>query len=285
MNVSELILNENGSIYHLNLLPGDLAKTIILVGDPDRVPKVSTHFDEIILKKQKREFITHTGMLNEKKISVISTGIGVGNIDIVMNEADALFNLDFETNSPKKDKTQLNFIRIGTSGSLDESILADEFVVSKSAVGFDGLMHFYPEYKIENKWFDDFKHNFPYDIIRPFLYYSEADEKLVSYFSDAKHIKITGTLLGFYAPQGRKLRLSTIDENMLEKLNQLGISNFEMETSMIYAFSSLLGHKAVTVNAILANRKLESFSSNPKETEKKLIAWCIERIKNNVDLV
>jgi len=278
MNKSELILNQDGSIYHLNLLPNDVSQTIILVGDPERVSKVSNNFDSIELKKQKREFITHTGFLNQKRITVISTGIGVGNIDIVLNELDALFNIDFDSKTEKSTKTILNLIRIGTSGSLDLNIKVDDFVISKQAIGFDGMMNFYPEYESSNNWYENFRAEFPFKKILPMMYFSEANKDLMAFFKDIQHLGITGTLPGFYAPQGRKLRLKTLDDSFLDKLNSMGLTNFEMETAAIYAFSKLLGHKAISINAILANRSLGTFSENPKETENKLIKWSLERI-------
>lgn len=278
MNNTELILNEDGSIYHLNLLPNDISETIILVGDPERVEKVSYHFESIEIKKHKREFITHTGTFKGKKLTVISTGIGISNIEIVMNELDALISIDFKTKQILQEKKSLNFIRIGTSGSLDEQILVDEFLISKQAIGFDGMMNFYPEYQFKTPFFEQFETSLTEKKLLPLLYDSKMNGELFIKFKDVQHLGITATLPGFYAPQGRSLRLKTLNPNFLEQLNSLGITNFEMETAAIYAFANLLGHRAISINAILANRKNGKFSKNPKETEKKLIEWVLERI-------
>lgn len=282
MNQTELILNPDKSIYHLNLLPEEVAQTIILVGDPDRVKKVSCHFDSIQIKKHKREFITHTGLLSNHRISVISTGIGISNIEIVMNELDALFSLDLESKIEKKIKPKLNFIRIGTSGALQKFIEVDDFLISKNAIGFDGIMNFYHGYK-SSQFLDIFKEKFPYPKLFPMMYDTSCSNKLLSYFLDVKHLGTTATLPGFYAPQGRELRLKSISKNLLSSLKKIGISNFEMETSAIYSFAKLMNHKAISINAILVNRTLKKFSSNPNLVEEKLILWSLERIKKILD--
>lgn len=278
MNRSELILNPDGSIYHLNLLPEDISSTILFVGDPDRVAKVSEHFDTIEIKKQKREFITHTGYLSGKRLTVLSTGIGTDNIDIVINELDALVNIDLQRYEPKNNHTKLRFIRLGTSGSLNPDIGVDEFLVTKAGVGFDGLMNFYSDYKYSADWFKVLTENFPYPNILPMMYPAPASSELLQAFTKAKYQGITGSFSGFYGPQGRKLRLNPLSENFLTEMSHRGISNFEMETSAIYALSYLLGHEALSVNAIIANRTRGEFAPQPKQTERNLIAWALEQI-------
>ncbi len=276
---SELILNEDGSIYHLNLKPGQIATTIITVGDPDRVADVSKHFDSIEYTVHKREFKTQTGSYKGKRLTVISTGIGTDNVDIVINELDALVNIDFKTRTIKKDFTQLKFIRIGTSGAIQAEIPLDSFLVSEKAIGFDNLLHFYENTTFLDTQFSEAlvkhthwnpKKSAPYVVL--------ADKKLLHLFTDTIFLKgITATNVGFYGPQGRILRLGLEDENLNEKLQSFvykneRITNLEMETSGIYGMARLLGHGAVSINAILANRTNGSFSKNPKETIDTLIA-------------
>ncbi|WP_456866985.1 nucleoside phosphorylase [Galbibacter sp. BG1] len=282
---SELILNDDGSIYHLNLLPEDIADTIITVGDPDRVATVSKYFDTIELKKGKREFVTHTGTLNNKRISVISTGIGTDNIDIVLNELDALVNIDFATRTIKKKLTSLNIIRIGTTGSLQPEIKVDDFLMSEYAVGFDSLLHFYQSEEIQytdiqqkivkhTNWFQ--KKSMPYVVA--------YDESLASkLLSENVHLGFTATNVGFYGPQSRKLRLEVQDPSLNDKLasfdyNGLKITNLEMETAGIYGLAKLLGHKAVSMNCILANRPNGDFSKDPLKATEKLIQYTLEKI-------
>jgi len=282
---SELILNDDGSIYHLNLLPEDIADTIITVGDPDRVATVSKYFDTIELKKGKREFVTHTGTLNNKRISVISTGIGTDNIDIVLNELDALVNIDFATRTIKKKLTSLNIIRIGTTGSLQPEIKVDDFLMSEYAVGFDSLLHFYQSEEIQytdiqqkivkhTNWFQ--KKSMPYVLA--------YDESLASkLLSENVHLGFTATNVGFYGPQSRKLRLEVQDPSLNDKLasfdyNGLKITNLEMETAGIYGLAKLLGHKAVSMNCILANRPNKNFSKDPLKATEKLIQYTLEKI-------
>ena len=275
---SELVLNEDGSVYHLNLLPEDIANKIILVGDPDRVPKVSKYFDKVEIKKNKREFYTHTGTLRGERISVMSTGIGTENIDIVMNELDALVNIDLKEKEFKSEHQSLELFRMGTCGSVNPDVQVDNMLVTQNVVGLDGLMHFYQDYQFENEFSKNFFDKFPYEKIKPMLYFSEWSEELGELYKDAKYHGNTATFPGFYAPQGRQLRLKALDEKFLENLNDLGITNFEMETSAIYAFSKLLGHKAITVNNVIANRRRGEFSSDHHASEKNLIEWVLERI-------
>lgn len=275
---SELILNEDGSVYHLNLLPEDIADKIILVGDPDRVAKVSKFFDTVEIKKNKREFYTHTGTLRGERITVMSTGIGTENIDIVMNELDALVNIDLQNKEFKTEHKALELFRMGTCGSVNPDVEVDNMLVTQNVVGLDGLMHFYQDYSFENEFSKSFMERFPYERIKPMLYFSDWAEEMGEYYKDTKYHGNTATFPGFYAPQGRQLRLKAVDDKFLETLNDLGVTNFEMETSAIYAFSKLLGHKAITVNNVVANRRRGEFSTDHHNSEKNLITWVLDRI-------
>lgn len=275
ITASEMPLNKDGSIYHLNLLPEDIANTIFLVGDPERVPRVSQFFDTIEIKKHKREFVTHTGTKNGKRLTVLSTGIGTDNIDIVINELDALVNIDLETREIKANKTSLNLIRLGTSGSVNPNIDAGSFVKTKYTAGFDGLMHFYAEHQDAN-FGKQFVEKFPYEKIKPMLYFSECSEALFNIFSSPIVEGNTGSLSGFYGPQGRELRLESIDKNFLDKLHVCGLDNFEMETSAIYSFAKLLGHNALSLNCIIANRTTGRFLDNYKEKVTEMIEVALD---------
>lgn len=275
---SELVLNSDGSVYHLNLLPEEIADKIILVGDPDRVPKVSKYFDKIEVKKNKREFYTHTGELRGQRITVMSTGIGTENIDIVMNELDALVNIDLKNKEFKTEHKSLELFRMGTCGSVNPEVEVDNMLVTKNVVGLDGLLHFYQDYSFENEFSRNFLEIFPYEKIKPMLYFSDWAEDIADYYKDTKYIGNTATFPGFYAPQGRQLRLRATDDQFLETLNDLGVTNFEMETSAIYALSKLLGHKALTVNCVIANRRRGEFSADHHMSERKTIEWVLERI-------
>lgn len=275
---SELVLNEDGSVYHLNLLPEDIAHKIILVGDPNRVAKVSQYFDKIEIKKNKREFYTHTGTLRGERITVMSSGIGTENIDIVMNELDALVNIDLKNKELKSEHTSLELFRLGTCGSVNPDIEVDNMLVTQNVVGLDGLLHFYQDYHFENKFSKNFLEHFPYEKIKPMLYFSDWAEDISDYYKDAKYHGNTATFPGFYAPQGRQLRLKAVDDQFLETLNNLGVTNFEMETSAIYGLSKLLGHKALTVNCVIANRRRGEFSADHHASEKNMIEWVLERL-------
>ncbi|KFF19648.1 nucleoside phosphorylase [Chryseobacterium sp. JM1] len=275
---SELVLNDDGSVYHLNLLPEDIADKIILVGDPDRVAKVSKYFDKVEIKKNKREFYTHTGTLRGERITVMSTGIGTENIDIVMNELDALVNIDLQNKEFKTEHKSLELFRMGTCGSVNPDVQVDNMLVTQNVVGLDGLMHFYQDYSFENEFSKNFTEKFPYEKIKPMLYFADWAEEMGAYYKDAKYHGNTATFPGFYAPQGRQLRLKALDDKFLETLNDLGVTNFEMETSAIYALSKLLGHKAITVNNVIANRRRGEFSADHHASEKNLIDWVLERI-------
>ena len=282
---SELILNKDGSIYHLNLLPENIAGTIIFVGDQDRVSKVTKYFDSIEFKTQKREFKTQTGFYKGKRISVISTGIGPDNIDIVLNELDALVNIDLKNRTIKNDLTSLDIIRIGTSGSLQSDIPVDSFLLSTHAIGLDGMLQSYNckhacEKDIETAfikhtdWSSDKSH--PYCV--------KNDEELAKKMSSEEiYSGITATAVGFYGPQGRVLRLGLQDEKLNDKIdsfkyNNHRITNLEMETSAIYGLSRLLGHNAVSMNAIIANRANGTFSNNPYKVVDDLIQYTLDKI-------
>lgn len=282
---SELILNPNGSIYHLNLKPQNIANTIIFVGDQDRVALVTKHFDSINFEMQKREFKTQTGTYKSKPITVISTGIGTDNIDIVLNELDALVNIDFNTRQVKKDLTRLNIIRIGTSGTIQNNIPLDSFLISSHALDFGGMLHAYNTRKIANPDIETaFINHTSWNANKAKPLIIEGCKKLIHKFESKITYKgITATSNGFYGPQGRILRLATSDKQLNLKMQNFNyktyrITNLEMETSGIYGLSKLLGHNAVSLNAIMANRFKETFSSNPKQTIENLITYTLERI-------
>lgn len=282
---SELIINPDGTIYHLNLKPDQVATTVITVGDPDRVEQVTKHFDSIEFTMQKREFKTQTGSLNGKRITVISTGIGTDNIDIVFNELDALVNINFQTRDIKTDLTSLEIIRIGTSGSIQKEIPINSFVISEIAVGFDSLLHFYNSKQIQElEIADALKDQTDWYAAKSDPYVVKADYKLIERFSSIKTFSgFTATNVGFYGPQGRVLRLGIQDNSLNDKLatfnfDGLAITNLEMETAGIYGLSKLLGHKAISMNAILANRATGEFSSNPKALVEDLIQYTLKQL-------
>ena len=282
---SELILNRDGSIYHLHLRPENIARTIITVGDPERVDQVSKHFDSIDFKQQKREFKTHTGFLSNKRISVISTGIGTDNIDIVLNELDALVNIDFKTRRTKSILTSLNIIRIGTSGTIQKNIPIDSFVLNTKALDLSGMLNNYNTESIRNKAFEKtFCKKTNWSIEKSYPILVESCKTLNSKLYNKNILKgITATCNGFYAPQGRILRLNPKDEKLIEKIenfsfDNLKITNFEMETSAIFGLSKLLGHNSSSINAILANRKNGDFSKHPEKTIDKLIKYCLKKL-------
>ena len=284
---SELILNPDGSIYHLHLRPKDLATTIITVGDPDRVDQVSKYFDHIELKQQKREFKTHTGLYKNQRITVISTGIGSDNIDIVLNELDALVNIDFETRTLKNKLTALNIVRIGTSGALQADIPVDSILISTHGLDINGMLPSYEIETIRNKAFEKafcMHTEWNNDRAQPVLV---ENSKTLEHQLYENHILtgITATCGGFYGPQGRMLRLEPKDSIFRNKLQSfryedLKITNFEMETSAIYGLSKLLGHQACSMNAILANRANGSFSKKPDETIDNLIQYTLNKLTN-----
>jgi len=285
LKTSELIINNDGSIYHLNLLPEDLATTIITVGDPDRVSNVTKYFDTIEVSKQKREFKTETGYYKGKRITVISTGIGTDNIDIVFNELDALVNIDFKTRTIKPNHTSLDIIRIGTSGTIQNTIPIDSFLISELAVGFDSLLHFYDSKHVQHTALSEAlmqQTDWSEDKSTPYVV--AYDESLGSKFKSDKVINgFTATNVGFYGPQSRVLRLNLQDNQLNDKLANFNfegnqITNLEMETAGIYGLAKLLGHKAVSMNAILANRATGDFSENADKTIDDLIVYCLDNL-------
>ena len=282
---SELILNADNSIYHLNLVPEDIADTIITVGDPDRVNQVSSYFDSVNLKKGKREFITHTGVRKGKRLTVISTGIGTDNIDIVLNELDALVNIDFDTRSTKNKLTKLDIIRIGTSGAIQSDIPIDSFLISEFALGLDTLLSSYKSVSIRHPAFEQaFIEQVGWSSDKPTPYLIECDRSLLAKFTSNRiRLGTTITASGFYGPQFRTLRLDLADNALMEKIVRFEhdgrqLTNLEMETSGIYGLSKLLGHRAVSLNAILANRSTGEFSGNPQKTVDNLIEYTLDRL-------
>ena len=282
---SELILNNNGSIFHLNLKPENISKDIILVGDPDRVTMVSKHFETIEFSIQKREFKTITGTYRNKRFSVISTGIGSDNIDIVLNELDALVNINFETKEIRKEICSLNIVRIGTSGSLQNDIPLDCFLMSTYAIDINGMLQSYKTESIshpniENAFIDhtkwDKKKNSPIVI--------SNSKKLENKLSSEIIFKgMTATAGGFYGPQGRVLRIPIKDSDLNHKISsfvydEIRVTNYEMETSAIYGLSKLLGHNACSMNAIIANRSLGEFSQNPVKVIEDLIIYTLDKM-------
>jgi len=281
-----LILTDEGKIYHLDLAPSEVATTIITVGDPGRVEMVSKYFDTIDVKAEHREFKTHTGTYKGKRISVISTGIGPDNIDIVFNELDALVNIDFENRSIKSEHTTLDIIRIGTSGSLIEEIEVDSFLISVLGIGLDNVMHYYEDIDtfIERDFAKKFIDHTQWNPDNSVPYAVKADEGLLAKLSSKKTVNgITITNVGFYGPQGRVLRAQLRDENLNEKLTSFRldgkkITNMEMETATMYGMAKLLGHRAISMNAIIANRATGNFSKNTYKTVDALIQYTLEKI-------
>ncbi len=283
MNDAELILNADGSIYHLNLKPHEIAKTVIFVGDPDRVTEVSKYFDTIEYRKSKREFITHTGTLNGKQLTVISTGIGTDNIDIVLTELDALVNFDFTSRTLKEELSSLDIIRIGTSGSIQGNIAMGTILASEYAIGFDTLMQYYkkPELPTELLLQQEVIQFFDELTFKPYV--AHASTKLLELLAYDLPKGITMTAPGFYGPQGRNLRSTNMYPNLIRKANQFRfqnrqITNLEMETAGIYALSNMLGHHAISINAILASRVQESFCHNPEEIVDNAIQLVLNRL-------
>jgi len=282
---SELILNPDGSVYHLNLKPEQIAHDIIFVGDQNRVEKITQFFDTIEFSTQKREFKTQTGFFKGKRMTVMSTGIGPDNIDIVINELDALVNIDLETRQPKEKLTVLNIIRIGTSGSLQADIPVDSFVLSKFGLGLDNMLRSYLIDGVSDKNIEDaFITHTNWDAKKGRPYVIACSEKLERIIeSDRMHKGITATAGGFYGPQGRVLRLNIQDESLNSKmdnfeLNGNKITNLEMETAAIYGLSALLGHNALSLNAIIANRASGTFSEDPYKAVDELIGYTLDKL-------
>ncbi len=285
---SELILNPDNTVYHLNLKPEDIAHDIIFVGDPDRVEKITQFFDTIEVSKQKREFKTQTGTYKGKRITVLSTGIGPDNIDIVVNELDALVNIDFETRLPKSQLTSLNIIRIGTSGALQADIPVDCIVLSKIGLGLDNMLRSYQIEKITDTNLENaFTNHTNWDANKGRPYVVACSESLENQFASAEVFKgITATSGGFYGSQGRVLRLPIQDDNLNAKMdsfmyNDYKITNLEMETAAIYGMANLLGHQALSLSAIIANRALGQFSENPYKAVDELIQFVLSKLAEN----
>ncbi len=283
---SELILNPDGSIYHLNLKPENIADTIIFVGDQNRVPKVAKHFDSIEFETQKREFRTITGTYKGKRLSVISTGIGPDNIDIVMNELDALVNINLETRTIKKEHTALTIVRIGTSGSLQMDIPVDHFVLAEYGLGLDGLLWSYAcDTVVEKELSDAFeKHtNWHLRKAKPYIVQNHPELTKLLEGGEKVHKGITATAGGFFGPQGRVLRLALDDATLNNKIDSFShnghrVTNLEMETSAIYGLSKLMGHKACSMNCIIANRRTKNFSQDPYGAVEELIEYTLDKL-------
>lgn len=280
---SELIINPRGAVYHLDLRPEEIAGTVITVGDPDRVKEISKYFDSIEVKAQHREFISHTGYIGKKRLTALSSGIGPDNIDIVINELDALVNIDFTTRRVKDTLTPLNIIRIGTSGSLQADIPVDDFVASTHGLGIDNLLNFYrhEQNEEENQLLHSFVTHTQMHGQTSYPYISSAAGSLLKHFVAGFHPGITVTCPGFYGPQGRVLRLGIRNPDLVNRLTdfrfgQHRIANFEMETSAIYGLGKLLGHHCLALNAIVANRVTKEFSKDGKAAVEKLIVAFIE---------
>ena len=286
---SELIINPRGAVYHLDLRPEEIGGTVITVGDPDRVKEVSKHFDSVEIKRQHREFISHTGYAGKKRLTVLSSGIGPDNIDIVVNELDALVNIDFETRQIKNTLRPLNIIRIGTSGSLQADINVDSFVASTHGLGIDNLLNFYrhEQNDEEQQLLQSFVTHTQMHGQMSYPYISSAAASLLKHFVNNFHQGITVTCPGFYGPQGRVLRLGVRNPGLVNSLTnfrfgQHRITNFEMETSAIYGLGKLLGHNCLAINAIVANRVKKEFSKDGKAAVEKLIIKFMEIFSENI---
>ena len=282
---SELIINDRGAIYHINLLPEELAETVILVGDPGRVEKVSKYFDRVEHRLQHREFVTHTGYIGNKRISVMSTGIGPDNIDIAMNELDALANINFKNRTINADFKKLNIIRFGTSGALQADITVDSIVASTHGLGFDNLMNYYDYEKSadEKNLIASFLEQTKMDTSITMPYVFRGSEMLIKKFDDSFFKGITVTAPGFYGPQGRELRLKSRSRELIDKLtdftfNGFRITNFEMESSAIFGLGKLLGHECLSINVVVANRVTQKYSSDGNAAVEKMIERALAAI-------
>jgi len=282
---SELIINTDGSIYHLHLRPEHIADNIIVVGDPQRVEIISNYFDKIEYRITNREFVTHTGTYNGKRITALATGIGTDNIDIVLNELDAIVNIDLEHRVAKKEHRKLNIVRLGTSGALQADIPVDSFVFSKYGLGLDGLLNFYEgrDKVIDKELTEEFiaQSGWHTDLAKPYII--KGSSELEDIIAEGMFKGITATAPGFYGPQGRVLRLPLMQKNINSSLesfrfNEHRVTNFEMETSALYGLGGMLGHNTATVCAIIANRYTKTFSKNYKQTVVKLIELLLERL-------
>ena len=286
---SEMILNARGAIYHLNLKPDEIGNTVFLVGDPDRVQQVSKHFDKLEYKGEYREFITHTGLIGKKRLTVLSTGIGTDNVDIAINELDALVNIDLVTREIKTTTSSLNLIRIGTSGSLQPEIPVDSFIASTHGLGIDNLLNFYrlEQNDEEKQLLHSFVTSTQMHSQIGYPYIAGASASLIKHFVQDFYQGITITCPGFYGPQGRILRLGVSNPELINRLTQFRfgqyrITNFEMETSAIYGLGKLLGHNCLSLNAVIANRIRKDFSKDGKAAVEKLILKVLEIVSENV---
>lgn len=284
---SELIINNRGAVYHLDLRPEELADTVVTVGDPDRVAEFSKYFDTVEVRRQHREFVSHTGTVSGKRLTVLSSGIGPDNIDIVMNELDALVNIDFETREIRPELKSLNIIRVGTSGSLQADIPVDSFVASTHGLGLDNLLNFYRPEETDEEI--QLLHSFVTHVQMQGLstpYITGAAPSLLKHFVTGFHQGITVTCPGFYGPQGRVLRLGVRNPQLIDRLTDFSfgqhrITNFEMETSAIFGLGKLLGHHCLALNAIVANRIVKEFSKDGKAAVEQLILKFLETFRNN----
>jgi len=282
---SELILNPDGSVYHLALRPDQLGDLVLVVGDPGRVALISKHFDNIEHRSQNREFIAHTGVYHGKRITALATGIGTDNIDIVLNELDALVNIDLEQRTPRREQRSLTIVRMGTCGALQEDIPVDEFVVSHSGLGLDNVMHFYANEQTDDElrmlqaflahteWLDNL----------PIPYIAAGDQALVNELGRGNHVGITATAGGFYGPQGRQLRaipsvMGLNDAFTTFQHEGLRLANYEMETSALYGLSGLLGHRACTICSVVANRLRKEYSRDHHAAIERMIDLVLERL-------
>lgn len=282
---SELVINSDGSVFHLHLKPGEIADTVILVGDPARVDRVASHFDNKEFRRANREFVTITGTYKGKRLTVISTGIGTDNVDIVVTELDALVNVDFEKRTEKKDKTQLTLLRIGTSGAIQPEIKLGTFLFSRTSVGFDGLLNYYAgrnevcDLEIEKA----FMKHVGWNELLTKPYFINADESLYELFKDETTEGITISAPGFYAPQGRWVRLEPADPNLNEKIESFDnkgrkITNFEMEGSALAGLSALMGHKAATICTIIAQRAVKDMDTDYQPFVDKMIKMSLDKL-------
>ncbi|NPA38053.1 MAG: nucleoside phosphorylase [Chlorobi bacterium] len=283
---SELIINDDGSVFHLHLKPGEIAETIILVGDPGRVELVASFFDTVDVEAENREFVSKTGTFNGNRVSVISTGIGTDNIDIVLNELDALVNIDFETRTVKEKLTSLRLVRIGTSGSLQKDLPVDSWVLSEKAIGFDGLLNYYAgrdnvcDLEFEDAFTGSL--NWNRQLAAPYVV-NASDELIKTLEGDGITTGVNISAPGFYGPQGRVLRLELADPDINSKITAFRfknyrVTNYEMECSAIYGLSALMGHRAATVCAIIANRLAGTYSADYKKVIKELVEAVLNRL-------
>jgi len=287
MKKTELITNNDGSVFHLHLLPGEIAEKIIIVGDPGRVEMIAEMFDSVRVRKNNREFATVTGMYHETEVTVISSGIGTDNIDIILNELDALVNIDLETGVALEDPRSLTFVRIGTSGGLQADLPAGSFVATSKAVGFDGVLHFYEGYEwcLDHMLADALATHLEWPDVLAYPYAVEADATLLDRLAQGLTKGITISTPGFYAPQGRRLRLEPFDSELNTAITDFRfrgerITNYEMESSAIYGLSKLLNHKALTVCVVIGNRVTGEFLNDYKPAVKALVKHVLDGLNS-----